>query len=95
MTTTTYHDPEEVAELFGVNAETLRNWRRLESDHPRHLGAQLVDGKYQYTPDAIIEWLGRPANATFKEYILGSFAPDHIRKLFDDFNNTHASSNIH
>lgn len=84
---------EEVAELFGVNPETLRNWRRLEPDHPRHLGATLVDGKYRYDANTIIEWMKRPENSTYREIVIASFVDPVVRGWFDDLDTT--SANIH
>ena len=73
---------EEVADLLGTNVESLRNWRRLKPGHPRHLGATLVDGRYQYAASDILTWLNHPENVAYKELVLASFVPDNIREWF-------------
>lgn len=82
MDTKTY-PTEEVAELFGTTAEQLRNWRRLPDDHPRHLAASCVDGRYRYDAISILEWMNRPENTTFREVVIASFVNPVIRDWFE------------
>ncbi len=82
MSTKTFPS-EEVAELFATTVEQLRNWRRLPAEHPRHLGATSVDGKYQYDAQTVIAWMQRPENASYREIVIASFVPDRIRDWFD------------
>lgn len=74
---------EEVSDLLGVPVEQLRNWRRLKPDHPRHLGATLVDGRYMYDANTVIVWLNHPENVAYREVVLASFVPDTIRDWFE------------
>lgn len=65
--------PSTLAELLGVSIHDLRNWRRLPTDHPRHIASTVKDCRHHFASPDIIDFLKR--NADMAERVAGLFAP--------------------
>jgi hypothetical protein len=75
----TNYTPRQVAELLGEPIHSIRNWRRLPADNPRHLPTTPnADGHHQISQSELAHWLRR--NPDLAERILSLFAPIAVRE---------------
>lgn len=69
----------EVAELIGEPLYSVRNWRRLPADNPRHLPTTPDPlGHHCISRENLARWLRR--NPDLAERILSLYAPPAIRE---------------
>ena len=69
----------DVAELIGEPLHSIRNWRRLSPDNPRHIAMTFDDiGRRTITRANLILWLRR--NPDLAERVLSLYAPPDLQE---------------
>lgn len=56
---TRLHPIADIADILGEPKESIRNWTRLPTAHPRHLPSIVVDNRRVVAANDLIDWLLR------------------------------------